>query len=71
MTNALHQCNGGLPGDSARAAVAMIQVVNADRPPLRLLLDSMASSTSVRSWLQVRLQRSDGQTSLSARTSAG
>ncbi|GAA5233495.1 oxidoreductase [Verticiella sediminum] len=41
MTKALEQRNGRQPGDPARAALAMIQVVNADNPPRRLLLGSM------------------------------
>ncbi|WP_128917657.1 hypothetical protein [Bradyrhizobium nanningense] len=38
----LKQLDGKQPGDPARAAQAIIQVVAAENPPLRLALGSMA-----------------------------
>jgi NAD(P)-dependent dehydrogenase (short-subunit alcohol dehydrogenase family) len=60
----LRNLNGQQPGDPARAAQALLEIVSSDRPPRRLALGRMAIEHS-RSVLTARLAELDAWTGLS------
>jgi NAD(P)-dependent dehydrogenase (short-subunit alcohol dehydrogenase family) len=64
---ALHQLDGSQPGDPARAAAAIIEVVESDNPPLRLALGEEALG-GIRDKLDERRRELDEWERLSAST---
>lgn len=48
----IESMHGKQPGDPARAALAIVQAVDADRPPMRLVLGKYAIEKARRDWTQ-------------------